>query len=728
MRLFYAAGLISEKEVDDFAAHHETNKPILDVLHQEVSLESFRDLLTAELTFKRRRSRQEENRRRLRQGLAGSGIVNDAELQQLLANHRPPVERLVGSLSADKVIDDETAERITRDNPAEQAGGYESLVSRGSIAAAEISHWLSRIDSSGLRPTALSLALVSFQQNQMIEQKDFERLSAMLDEGKLDEVKAVLAEELGLTSARLQADIEKGLELGQVHLESVEIDPKLFDLFPESLLRRNMIVPYDQDEHAIWIATSDPLNLPLAGLIHWISGRRPYQIFAPGRMLIDKLNAYYQPQAEQAGEGDRAATRAAASPPPQATPARPGGAAAAPTKGRLETDIVVDNTSAVQLVSSIIENAIDLRTTDVHLEPTREGMNVRFRIDGELHRIMRIPAGLAQPVTSRIKVLSDMDVTERRRPQDGHFELALENQDYDFRISTLPSIMGEKIVIRILDVSRVETGMEQLGMLPSQLKLYLSMLTHPYGMVLVTGPTGSGKTSTLYAGLEHLNEENRNLVTIEDPVEYQLEGINQVQVDPQINVTFSNGLRSILRQDPDVIMVGEIRDADTAQIAIRAALTGHLVLSTLHTNSALGAVDALVHLGAKAYTISSALLGLISQRLIRQLCKACRKGYILKPDDARQLGLPEDTRKKVYRPVGCDQCLGSGYLGRTGVFELIQVEETLRPLIATHRPLADMESVARERKMMGMQEAGAQKVLDGETSIEELARKILLEL
>ena len=457
-----------------------------------------------------------------------------------------------------------------------------------------------------------------------------------------------------------------------MQLSELEINQAFIKKFPQSMLRRQMMMPFSLNDHGFGVATSDPLNIPLTALLQWLTGQWPQPHFVPGMAILDKLNSVY-------GKPGAARTHAAPVAPPAASTPRvsdtkPPVAPAATHPSRLETEIVLDNVSAVQLVSTLIESAIELHTTDIHIEPSKSGLVVRFRIDGELHRIMKVPDSMAQSVVSRVKVLADMDVTERRRPQDGHFELRMDRNNFDFRISTLPAIMGEKIVIRILDETRVQTGLESLGLLPRQQQMLRLMIDQPYGMVLVTGPTGSGKTSTLYAALNLLNKENRNLVTIEDPVEYQLEGINQVQVDPHIGVTFAEGLRSILRQDPDIIMVGEIRDSDTAHIAIRAAMTGHLVFSTLHTNSALGAIDALVHLGAVPFMVAGSLIGILSQRLVRKLCPACRKPMKTTSAINRQLGLAEDVRKRIYKPVGCDECLGSGYIGRTGVFEVIRPE------------------------------------------------------
>ncbi|MBI1783813.1 type II/IV secretion system protein, partial [Candidatus Sumerlaeota bacterium] len=363
----------------------------------------------------------------------------------------------------------------------------------------------------------------------------------------------------------------------------------------------------------------------------------------------------------------------------------------------------------------------------VHLEPGRGNMTIRFRIDVVLTKMLNIPANLIGPVTSRIKVLANMDVTERRRPQDGHITLHQGGRNFDFRIATLPTANGEKVAVRILDSARVMVGMGDVGMNAAQLKAAERLIHQPYGVILVTGPTGSGKTSTLYAALNELNDEKRHLVTIEDPIEYQLDGINQVEVDPNIGLTFSEGLRAILRQDPNIIMVGEIRDADTAKTAIRAALTGHLVFSTLHTNSAIGAFQALANLGATPYMIGSAVTGVIAQRLVRKLCPACRKAAAPTKAIAAQLGVKSASREKWHRAVGCPACLGTGYSGRTGIFELIEMTEKLRQGVLNDESPAKLRQIAAAEGRLSIREAGLEKVRQGITSPEEVIQKVILE-
>jgi type IV pilus assembly protein PilB len=726
-RLFYVAGLLDQNEWEVFRAGQQKHKPIMDVLTQQVSLGTIRDLFNAEISFKSRRLSQ-SSETGLHEGLTATGMINDEELKHLLTSHRPAIQALIKPLAARGYLNEDAIQRMMEKAESPDPSTYEQLLGEELISAHMVCQCLSHLEAAQMRLAALFLALSILKHNRLLGESDFLHLLAMLEPERIAEIQKYVQDQLGLGSRQIIEKLAGELALPQVQLGELEINPAFIKKFPPSMLRRQMMMPFNLNGHGFGIATSDPLNIPLTALLYWLTGQWLQPHFVPGVAILDKLNTVYGKPGPARGQAAPLAppAPATAAPVAKAPAAKPPEERPAAHPGR-QTEIVLDNVSAVQLVSTLIESAIELHTTAIHIEPSKNGLVVRFRIDGELHRIMTVPESMAQSVVSRVKVLADMDVTERRRPQDGHFELRMDRNNFDFRISTLPAIMGEKIVIRILDETRVQKGLESLGLLPKQQQMLKSMIDQPYGMVLVTGPTGSGKTSTLYAAMNLLNKENRNLVTIEDPVEYQLEGINQVQVDPHIGVTFAEGLRSILRQDPDIIMVGEIRDSDTAHIAIRAAMTGHLVFSTLHTNSALGAIDALVHLGSVPFMVAGSLIGILSQRLVRQLCPACRKPMKTTPAINRQLGLAEDLRKRIYKPVGCDECLGSGYMGRTGVFEVIHLNEQLRPKITT-RKLDELEQAVRELEMMSLAEAGVQKVLDGATSVDEVAKKIMLDV
>ncbi|NUM55886.1 MAG: Flp pilus assembly complex ATPase component TadA [Candidatus Hydrogenedentes bacterium] len=374
----------------------------------------------------------------------------------------------------------------------------------------------------------------------------------------------------------------------------------------------------------------------------------------------------------------------------------------------------------IKLVSTIIEGAINSGATDVHMDPQEPEMRVRYRIDGVLHDVMSISPEIEAAVVSRVKIMSDLDITETRRPQDGHIRIESKEREFDVRVATLPTYLGERVVLRLLDQSAVLSGIKDLGLESDDEKILARVINQPYGMILVTGPTGSGKTTTLYAALNQKNVLTDSIVTLEDPVEYQLSGINQVQIDPDIEVTFATTLRAALRQDIDVLLVGEIRDADTARIAIRAAMTGHLVFSTLHTNDAPEAISTLRNMQVPSYLIASALTAVVAQRLVRKICPDCREGFTPSKPLLKSLHLPETT-KKLYRGKGCDSCYHTGNRGRTGIFEIIEVSEDIRRMIAADAPI---EQITKAAKLKTMAERCRLKVKDGIVTPEEFLRVI----
>lgn len=381
----------------------------------------------------------------------------------------------------------------------------------------------------------------------------------------------------------------------------------------------------------------------------------------------------------------------------------------------------------VRLVDSLIQGAVRDGATDIHIEPMADGTAVRYRVDGLLHDKARLVRGVAAAVTSRIKALAGLDIAERVRPQDGRLRYELGGREHDLRIATVGATFGERITIRVLDKTRVLLGLNRLGLLPDQQELLNRLLARPHGMILVTGPTGSGKTTTLYGCVSRLNERSRNIMTIEDPVEYHLPGITQIAVRSKMAVSFATGLRAIIRQDPDVIMVGEIRDPETAQIAVQAALTGHLVLSTLHTNNAAGAVVRLINMGVEPYLITSTLLAAVGQRLVRTLCRSCRERRTATPEERQELGLPQDAAADVWTPGRCAECGALGYRGRTGVFEILHITDEIRELTIERRPVSAIREAAERHGMRTMRQAGVAKVLEAATSLDELRRVVLSE-
>lgn len=397
------------------------------------------------------------------------------------------------------------------------------------------------------------------------------------------------------------------------------------------------------------------------------------------------------------------------------------------TEFRLDSssDLMGDSAGApiVRLINSIFLRAIETRASDIHIEPFEEETIVRMRVDGVLHETTKIPRSRHSQIAARLKVMSKLDLGENRRPQDGRLHVHSGDRQIDVRLSVVPTLHGERLVMRLLEKNMELLSLEQVGMGADTENEINEILTHPYGLFLVTGPTGSGKTTTLYSVLDKLRTPTCNLITIEDPVEYRVAGVGQIQVNDKIGLTFASGLRSVLRQDPDVLMVGEIRDPETAEIAVHAALTGHMVLSTLHTNDAPAAATRMVDLGVPSYLLSSCLVGVLAQRLVRKLCPQCRKPSQLTPTDVTRLSLkPHLVGHTIYEPGGCDACLGTGYKGRTGVFELMSVGEDLASQVARSDDARALRQTARTLGMRTLMEDAARKVVEGMTSRDEAFR------
>jgi len=381
-----------------------------------------------------------------------------------------------------------------------------------------------------------------------------------------------------------------------------------------------------------------------------------------------------------------------------------------------------EDSSVIQLVHRVIKEAVERGSSDIHFEPGDDEMRVRYRIDGVLQEAATVPSSAVPAVTSRVKIMSDLDIAERRVPQDGRISLQVAGKPIDLRVATLPCAYGENVVMRILDQSKVMIELEQLGMLPQALERFTKAYSQAHGAVLVTGPTGSGKSTSLYGALNQLNTVEKNIITIEDPVEYQLDGITQVQTNNKAGLTFASGLRSMMRADPDIIMVGEIRDRETAQIAVEAALTGHLVLSTLHTNDAPGAVTRLIEMGIEPFLVGSAVDCVVAQRLARLLCEECKRRTTITADVMRLNGFNVGLDLEAYEPVGCARCGGSGYKGRIGLYEVMWVSDTIRSLAVAREPSETIAHAAVHEGMMRLREDGLEKVRRGLTSISEIAR------
>lgn len=380
-----------------------------------------------------------------------------------------------------------------------------------------------------------------------------------------------------------------------------------------------------------------------------------------------------------------------------------------------------DDAPIIRLLNAMLTEAVKHNASDIHIEPFENRLSVRFRVDGVLREVLTPKRVLAPLVVSRIKVMAKLDIAEKRLPQDGRISLRIAGRAVDVRVSTLPSGHGERVVMRLLDKQAGRLDLEHLGMERKSHELMAELIRKPHGIILVTGPTGSGKTTTLYAILTRLNDKTRNILTVEDPIEYFLDGVGQTNVNTKVEMTFARGLRAILRQDPDIVMVGEIRDLETAEIAVQASLTGHLVLSTLHTNTAVGAVTRLRDMGVEPFLLSSSLIGVVAQRLVRLLCPACKAPVTMSPGECKSFGLPAEPAPTVYRPVGCDACNQSGYQGRTGIYEVIAIDDKLRNMIHDGAGEHTLETYARTMTQ-GIRQDGVRRILAGHTTMEEVLR------
>jgi type IV pilus assembly protein PilB len=506
---------------------------------------------------------------------------------------------------------------------------------------------------------------------------------------------------------RLTARIN-GIEF--VNLTADMVDPMAVQLVSREVARQYHLIPVRIENDALYVAMHSPLNLSVRDQIASKTGYRIVPLAATFDAIKQSINHFFNVQS---------ITRQ------DIVSMRLKGFAGHNEKRYEIKNASENNSPVVRLVDSVITSAVDIHASDVHIEPQEPDMKVRYRVDGVLIDALDIPASVQKEVISHIKILAEMDISEKRLPQDGHITLVHNDREYDLRVSSLPATGGEKIVIRILDSA---TGLKKLSQIvtsPVELEQFQRLIQSPYGIILLTGPTGCGKTTTLYSLLQELNKPDRNIVTVENPVEYRLKGLTQVQVNTAINMTFASSLRSILRQDPDIILIGEIRDGETAEIALTAAQTGHLVLSTLHTNTAVGALARLYSLDIPPFHVASALLGVVAQRLVRALCPRCKQLYTPVSQEIEGLGLSaEEGSLQFYKAVGCPFCRNTGFKGRLAVYEIFTITPEVRHLINKDSSEDDIKQVAMNQGMKTLRQQGIRYVMEGLTSTEELYRII----
>ncbi len=501
-------------------------------------------------------------------------------------------------------------------------------------------------------------------------------------------------------------------ETEYIDLSNYVIDPEVISLIPKKSALRFKLIPISKNDDELVIAMANPLDIYAIDFVRdHTKIKKIKTLLASDEEVLNAISSYYE-----LGEYDDIIEKL--------------GTEIIFKEEEEEEDskkleAISKEAPIIQLVNMLIVQGVKDRASDIHIEPNEKGLLTRFRIDGMLHDIRILPNTIKSAVISRIKILAKLDIAERRLPQDGRFQVKFGTREVDLRVSTIPTVFGEKVVMRLLDKSKGLIKLQKLGFNPDQLEEFKSIISKSYGIILLTGPTGSGKTTTLYAALNKVNSKDKNIITVEDPVEYKLKRINQIQIKPKINLTFANTLRSILRQDPDVIMVGEIRDSETAQIAVQAALTGHLVFSTLHTNDAASAITRLIDMDIETFLISSSVIGLIAQRLVRVICEKCKEEYT--PGEDVLIGLnikdnPDNGKIKLYRGKGCSFCKNTGYYGRTSIYELIVLDEEIRSLIISKASSNIIKNTAIKKGMKTLKDSGLEKVMQGITTIEEVLR------
>ncbi|AEA33448.1 type IV-A pilus assembly ATPase PilB [Hippea maritima] len=542
-----------------------------------------------------------------------------------------------------------------------------------------------------------------------------QQLDEALEEQKKSKKKlGTILIEKGFVDEKILNDfLSKQYGVESVDLNSIDISKDVIKKVPPQIAKKYTLIPVAIEKNKIKVAISDPTNIFALDEVRFVTGMNVIPLFSNERSILRAIDKYYGTSTELEEIADEIAEFSSD---------------VNVIKEEEEAEDVKDlersaeDEPIIKLANTILSRAVVSGASDIHIEPYENELRIRYRIDGKLKTIMTFARSMAPKLTSRIKIMSKLNIAEKRLPQDGRIRIKVSGKDIDLRVSTLPTVYGEKVVMRILDRSNVRVDLEKLGFEDDDLTRYLKAIQKPYGMILVTGPTGSGKSTTLYASLNKINKDDVNIMTVEDPVEYNLDGINQVHVKEDIGLTFASALRSFLRQDPDIIMVGEIRDSETAEIAIRAALTGHLVFSTLHTNDAPSTVMRLVDMGIERYLIASSLILVLAQRLVRKICPYCKKQLDVPPEALEEIGFSKEEAKtvKVYKGEGCDYCNETGYKGRVALYEVMPISEKIRRMILESASVEEIRKQAIEEGMATLRMSGLKKIKEGVTTIEEV--------
>lgn len=522
---------------------------------------------------------------------------------------------------------------------------------------------------------------------------------------------AVLVELNMTTEDDIVTALQRQLSLDRVRLSEIKIPEEILKLVREDVLRKNTLLPFAfsiENMNVLRVAMADPLDIVAVDDLAILTNFQIEPVIATPRDITAAIDRYF---------GNTEAMKVA-----EKFAKERKEISAERRREEEEANADVSNAPIVQLVNKIIEQAARQRSSDIHIEALEDRVRVRFRIDGVLKKTMEYDIDLLNAIVARIKIIGGMDISEKRKPQDGRITSVVDNVEYDIRVSVLPTVYGEKIVMRLTQKKALNRDKKDLGLAPDELIQFDRILQHPHGIILVTGPTGSGKSTTLYTALSELNTEDVNIITVEDPVEANVDGINQVQVNNKADMTFANALRSILRQDPDIIMIGEIRDNETAEIAVKASITGHLVVSTLHTNSSASTITRLEDMGIEPYLIADSVVGVIAQRLVRRLCPKCKRNHIANQAELEAMGMDPHSEAVIYEPVGCHMCNNTGYYGRIGVYEIMEVTPALKEVISKHGNADQIKDMAMKQGMKTLRMSAARYVLNGITSLSEMKR------
>lgn len=529
-----------------------------------------------------------------------------------------------------------------------------------------------------------------------------------LQKGSGRKLGEVLVDEGITTEEAIARALSSQLGIDMIEAQNVSISEEILKLIPVSVLKKNKVLPFEyakDNPNVLRVAMADPMDMNAMDDISIIANLQVEAVAATNRSIMLALDKYY-------GQGDVNSALEAYTKEKEA-------------EFEEQEDLYsedINSSPIVLLVKEMIDQAVRQRASDIHIEPMERQVRIRYRIDGSLYEKATYSPKLLPAISARIKIIGGMDISEKRKPQDGRITQVVDRQEFDIRVSVLPTVYGEKIVMRLTSKNALTREKSQLGFKPVELKQFDHILQNPHGILLVTGPTGSGKSTTLYTALSELNKEDVNIITVEDPVEANIDGINQVHVNPKANLTFASALRSILRQDPDIIMIGEIRDTETAAIAVQASITGHLVVSTLHTNSAAGTVTRLEDMGIEPYLIADSVIGIIAQRLVRRLCPNCKKEKLATADEKELLNVPANEEVKIYEPCGCEKCDHTGFRGRIGVYEILEMTPKLKTIISKNGGAEEIKEQALKEGMRTLRMSATEYVLDGTTSVNEMMK------